>query len=431
MPPSTQVSPPKQAAPQGPVAHPAPAAPTFPPVRGDSQDILKWKHFCAAETSKYPLMRAVQSLGTKSLSPHVKVHLYKHNTSHPIEAIVGSGSRWVVLGNDTRYSQAHCHDRSFSLWDTRYHKIRSVKPAITAYLLRNRHLLPWFLGKKHAFSDEHIVSYNPGIERGGILFRMPMAALDKRYRYVYMVWNTKSNQVINAWTLGIPGCHSAYRAIGTDPTGRTFYFLQSEKAVDGSCGSKSTGGRSFFYRLMTLDLVTGRRRTLSRFAPVSARLEKLVPSRDFSRVAVVEYSESAKAKGKAYVINTRNGTVARFAAPITPYGVVFSKDMSSLLLYSSKGGKIVRVNLNNGQRTSTKTYRLGHAMGTSPDGKHIYIVFHSGVEVRDATTLKRTHFVSHRPMMGNAKFIHVDGSAVLGGTMFLKNGEHLYIRPTP
>ncbi|TNE44115.1 MAG: hypothetical protein EP343_30655 [Deltaproteobacteria bacterium] len=410
--------------------------PDLPMSASDKQAISRWRNYCASEVRKYPLVHALRGLGQKSLknSDSAPVNLFQHTTSESIQGIHGSGLRYVVLGTSSRYSQAHCTDRVYKVWDTQKQAMVQVQPAVTSYFLKNRYLLPWFMGKKHSSVEEELVSFNPLLRRGGLMLRVPMPALKKRYRYQYLVWDSKSNRIVRAWTLGMPGCHSAYRSIGTDPYGRTFYYLQSERAVFGACRSArplANSGKTYYYRLMALDLTSGERRTIARFAPSMKRLEAIVPTRDFSRIAVVQYTELSPAKGSAFVIETSNGVVRRFNAPITPYGVVFSQDQQSLLIYSSKGGVLQKTDLRSGQTTLHKTYRLGHAMGLSADGKRLSLVFHSGVEIRNATTLKRLKFVPHRPMMGKSKFVHVGGSAVLGGTLFVKNGEKLYIRRAP
>lgn len=434
--PNQQVVPsPKQARP-APLPKPEPVRPMSP---SDRQAISRWRSYCASEVRKYPMVQALKSLGRKTIKNQdmAAVNIFKHTTSESLSGVQGSGQRFVVLGSNGRYSQAHCTDRVYQVWDTQKQKMQQIQPAVTSYFLKNRYLLPWFMGKKHSSVEEELVSYNPMLQRGGLMLRVPVPALTKRYRYQYLVWDVKSNRIVRAWTLGMPGCHSAYRSIGTDPYGRTFYYLQSERAVFGACKSKRPSGRAtrpgttYYHRLMALNLTNGERRTVARFAPSMSRLEAIVPTRDFTRIAVVQYTEMKGSRGNAYVIDTTNGKVARVDAPVTPYGVTFTPDRQYLMIYSSKGGQLHKISLVNGQRKTFKTFRLGHAMGLSADGKRLSIVFHSGIEVRDATTLKRIKFIPHKPMMGKSRFVHVGGSAVLGGTLFVKNGEKLYIRRAP
>lgn len=405
----------------------------------DAQAITQWRTYCAGEVKRYPMVQAVRSVGEMVLKAagSVRVHRFKHVSSESMRPMLGAGSRWIVLGSSARYSQAHCSDRSYSLWDTQRQTRIETSPAVTGYLLRHRHLVPWFLGKKHAAVEEELVSFQPQHGRGGVLLRSPMPSFGKRYNYVYLVWDLKSRRILKAWTLGLPGCFGAYRSIGTEPNGKAFYYLQSEKAVNADCtqssispaSSSAPSGAS--YRLMALNLDSGSRRTVAQFASAHPRLEAIVATQDFSRIAIVPYTESDRAQGQSIVIHTETGQVLRFPAPTTPYGVTFSADEEFLMIYSAKAGKIVRFQMATGQRQEFASYPLGHALGLSLDGKRLFLVFHSGVEVRDAITLKKLQFLPHRPMMGNVRFIHVGGSAVYGNTLFIKNGEDLFIRRTP
>lgn len=424
--------------PQTVPALPEPQVPQ-PSDPDDAQAIETWRKFCAAENQRSPMVQNVRPLGAMILksSPSVRVDRFKHVTSESIRPMYGSNPPWVVLGSSMRYTPAHCVDRSYALWDTQRQVRVEKRPAVTAYLLRHRHLIPWFAGQKHAAVEEELVSYQPNHGQGGILLRSPMPAYGKRYNYAYLLWNLNSNRIVRAWTLGLPGCFGAYLSIGTEPSGKIFYYLQSDKAVNGACSDTATSPSSAStpsprtYRLIALDLHDGSRRTISTFVSDYPRLEAVIPNRDFSQIAVVPYTEMSRAKGQTMVIHIATGQVARFPAPVTPYGVTFSANQEFLLIYSAKTGKISRFHLATGQQQDFPSYPLGHAMGLSLDGKRVFLVFHSGVEVRDADTLKRLQFIPHRPMMGNARFIHVGGSTVFGNTLFIKNGEELFVRSAP
>jgi DNA-binding beta-propeller fold protein YncE len=254
-----------------------------------------------------------------------------------------------------------------------------------------------------------------------------------RSRYMYLVWDLRQNRIIQSWTLGSPGCHGAYRPVGVTPDGTKLYYIQNDSRVMIGCGpvARSTArakGMRLFYRLLVMDLVRGSRREVASIAPSQKRLQVLTATKRFDKVAVVEYADMKTNRGRAYVVDTSRGTVRSFVAPLTPYGMAFSRDESRLTIYSAKQGQLVNIALAGGQRTAHKTHKLGHAMGYSRDGRHIYVVFHSGTEVRDAATMKRVGYIKHRAFMGNVKFIHVDGSAVGGGTVFVKNGEKLYVQ---
>jgi hypothetical protein len=232
--------------------------------------------------------------------------------------------------------------------------------------------------------------------------------------------------------LGQSGCIGAYLPVGTTPDGSKFYYLQSARAMAASCETRANGSgnvddRRFVYSLISLDLSSGQHRNIARFAPKNRRLEAIVPSADFSRIAVVEYTEASKERGQAFVIDTNRGIIGRYAAPVTPYGVSFSADQNQLLIYSAKAGNLVKIHLNDGKMLEHKSYRLGHALGFSQCGKYVYTILHSGVEIRDAASLKRISVMPHRPYMGQVSFVHIGGSAVFGGTLFVKNGDVLYI----
>lgn len=414
-----------------PKVNPTPMQPALGVGSGMSASVQRWKQYCTQEKQKYPLQKNVRFLNRKT---SLKGRYYwdsksfVHKAVTPIQTLHSTRGRFVVLGADGRYSQAHCEDRTFHVWDTLSNRSIRLRPPITAYLTKNTHLVPWFQGKKHASVSETLLHYDPKQKRAGILLKSAFPALKGRSRFMYLVWNLETRQITHAWTLGSPGCHGAYRTVGVTPDGSTLYYVQDDHRVLDACNVKRPSSTAHTHRLLALNIANGLRRTVGSIAPSHRRLQVIVPNRDFSQISAVEYTELKTNQGKAYVIQTRTGQVRSFAAPSTPYGVTYTQDQKHLLMYSSKQGVIVRLALQTGRQTTHKTFRLGHALGLSPTGRYVFVVFHSGVEIRDAATMKRVTFMKHRVMMGNVKFIHVDGSSVAGGMLFVKNGEKLFIQ---
>ena len=426
-PPSTTTQPKDDFPAQPPSSTPAPTH----PVAG--KDIQAWQAYCASEKKRYPSAPFPKFLSQKQWGKSFlwKAKTYRYDGGYTVRPIHSRGGRFAVLGMGGRYSQAHCEDRPFYVWDGKLKRIRSLRPPVRAFLLKNKRYLPWFQGAKHAPVKLTLVHFDPSQRKAGILLRASVSATQKRrYRFAFLQWDIQQQRITRSWELGPSGCMGAFKHVGVAPDGRSFYYLSRREPSAASCKQivalrKQLKGSNQLQALMKMDIQTGQSERVASITH-KYKIESVVPNKDFTNIAVVEYTEMKNEHGRVYVVDTRTKKASSHAIPRVPYGVVFTPDQSTLLVYGSKQGQLARISLQTGQQKSFKTYRRGHAIGFSRDGKWLYLLFHSGIEVRDAKTLNPVSFTSHRAMMGKVKFLHVDGSAIGGGVALVKNESTLY-----
>ena len=434
---------PKAKTPQPTVPTAPQPAPSQPRADGVSKngmsasEIKRWRSFCAREMKRYSpqkrptLMRRHQ---VKAGARVWKVRAYRYSNVGSMRPLYASQERYVILGKGGRYSRAHCEDRPFYLWDTKQHHMIAARPPTTSFLMKHRHLFPWWAGIKHVASEERLVHYNTTKQQAGVLLRTPLSAKQtQRYRFVYLRWDLAQDRIVRAWELGAPSCAGTFRPIGVAPGEKVFYFLERHQAPGRDCrklrrNQAIQSGETITESLVALDLNTGSRRVVRQFKH-NYEIETLLPNRDYTKIAVVEYTEHKNEKGKAYILDMFSGKTSSYGIPRTPYGIAFSRDQTRLFVYGSKEGALVGIPMRKGDKQLVrKTSPWGHAMGLSKDGRSLYLLFHKQLEIWDVATMKRIRVVSHAKTLKDKTFRHVDGSTIRGGVLFIKNDDRFYVQ---
>ncbi|MCB9638733.1 MAG: hypothetical protein H6727_07505 [Myxococcales bacterium] len=404
-----------------------PSEPSYAaPAVGDNS-LAALQAFCKIERSKYKASAAPKFTDQIHLQTRlgmVDIQRYQHGLSESIQAI-GASKDTVLLGVSGRFSQAFCGDRSISVWFTPHKRMVTLTPPIRDYLLQHRSLHPWFQGVRQASSELEVAHLDLTKGVGGLLLHLPRSSkLQGPKRSVYLHWDIRNNKIVGHLNLMSSGCHGQFRVVGFDAQTQRLLLLRQEGYLEGC---KLPAGKPQRKALLAIKWPSGERQILSRFEHAH-RLEKIVASEGMAKIALAEYTELPDQQGHAIVVDTVTGKTLRRPIPKTPYGLLFTPDQQALLVYSAKEAVLVRVPLSLAAgKAEVKTRRLGHAMGLSKDRKKLFLLFHSGVEIRDAETLKPLGFVSLKKTVAGSKFIHVDGSAILQGTLFVKNGEMLHI----
>ena len=416
--------------------NPAPATKEstwYQPSKGFSEATVEaWNSYCNREKKRYQPVTSPQFLSHKKHGAW-QVSSFDKVLADELRPLF-SGGRFVSLGQGGRYSLAHCEDRPQYLWDTKKHLLKVLRPPVTAFLQKHPSLVPWFKNIRLRSVSERLLFYKPSIQQAGILLKTPLSKTQtKRYRYFYLRWNLSSNKIDGYWELGGHSCSGAYMPVSVSSDHRYLYYFKENKKVNGSCVSsvsqKAIQNRvARTKKLMRLELKTSQRASILQFTH-HYKLERVLANHNSSKIAVIEYTELKDKKGSIYLLDTQTKRVQTIRAPYVPYGSTFTPDKRSLLVYGAKNGVLFKISLTQvGKVEKVKAWRRGHAMGLSKDGSQLYLLHHSGAQIRSLNTLKTKGFLSHRKVIGKVKFLHVDGSVVSGGTIFIKNGEKLYIR---
>ncbi len=405
-----------------------PVEPSYasPSVDGDAA-LVGWKAHCAQERTKHNPVAAPRFTDQAHLQTRfgrVDVQRYRHGLSEQIQAI-GASKNTVLLGMTGRYTEAFCSDRSISVWYTPRKRLVTLKPPIRDYLLRHRSLHPWFQGIRKASGDLEVAHLDLDRGVGGLLLHLPQTAqLQGRQRTVYLHWDVRNNAITGHLSLVSSGCHRQFRVVGFDQQSSRLLLLREEGYQD-NC--KLPADQPQRKALLGIKWPSGDRQIIARFQH-QYRLERIVASEGMAKIALAEYTELPNQQGHVIVVDTVTGKTLQKPIPKTPYGLLFTPDQQALLVYSAKAALLVRVPLSlAAAKAEVRTRALGHAMGLSKDRKKLFVLFHAGIEVRDAETLKLLGFLSINKTVVGDKFVHVDGSAILQGTLFVKNGETLHI----
>ncbi len=417
-----------------PTTPPPSSSNAFNPSTPSSASVEAWRSYCTSEKEKYSSKPKPSLIGDKRLelaSFSWKLHILKNVSSDSITPLYSANRRYTLLGQGGRFSFAHCEDRPFFLWDNVEQKLLTVRPPTTKFLLGHPRLFSWLAGVKKRAIEEQLIEYNPAQNRGSLLLKIPTSSTGKipRYHYFFFKWNLSSNRIERAWPLGRAGCSDAYKIVGISPTRSVLYFLENVVETTQMCGRNAVKqGEERRHFVKALDLRTGRMRILATLNH-RYRIESVVPNRTFSKIAIVEYAEMKYERGKVFLCETTSGRILSHYIPRAPYGVSFSPDQRFLFVYGSKNGILMKIPLNPILRKrSLTTHRRGHALGFSRDGRLLLSLFHNGILLRDAKSLDKKAFIALRKIIGPVKFLHVDGSIILGGVLFIKNSDKLYIQ---
>jgi hypothetical protein len=390
------------------------------------QSLAGWQAACNVEKQKHkpaasPQLRERQRVETKA--GHFAVRSYHYPGADSVQAI-GTSTDAVLLGIGGRYSQAFCEDKPVHIWATRERRLVTLTPPVRDYLLKHRSLHPFFQGLRHASITMELAHLNLEKGIGGLLLRLPQSdKTTSRQRYLYLHWDLRQNALLGHLPLSTTACNGQFRVLGFQATSQRL-FVMREEGYDQAC--KVIPGQ-MRKAILAISWPSAEKRILARFDH-AYRLEKAVASDGLAKIAIAEYTELPREQGRVFILDTHSGKIQQKAIPKTPYGLIFTPDQQALLVYSAKQAILTRIPLSLASSSqSERTQSLGHAMGLSHDRKHVYLLFHGGIEIRDTESLKKIDYLPLRKILGNAKFVHVDGSAILHGHLFVKNGDALHV----
>lgn len=190
-----------------------------------------------------------------------------------------------------------------------------------------------------------------------------------KQRYLLASWDVagKTVEAVHPVTDLAPG--EGVRPFGVTPDGRTFWFVVERRKAGRHC------------TVQRLDVQSGKVTTVGEVA-LPAREKygdlRLFSSRDWGKLALVEYSEKGMTLAPpalGAVVDAQGGKAVTFEAPWTPYGLDFDSTGKRFAVASNQAGTLQLFDAETGKPIGKASGgKFAQALAFSKDDRWIYVI---------------------------------------------------------